>query len=405
MPRGKKTIDHVGVLGKTVLMRVDYNVPLRDGEIVDDRRIVLTLDSIHSVLHRGGRLLLASHLGRPKGIGPEPAFSLAPCAARLRELLGSVSVRLAPDCVGGAVEDMVLEMNGGDVVMLENLRFHQGEKNRDLEFAAELAGLAEIYCHESFGTAHRKDASMIAVPEAIGRRGGARVAGFLLEREINHLAEAFDEPRRPFVAILGGAKVSDKIASIENLLPRVDAVLIGGAMAYTILRGLDVNVGSSLVESNFAKQAAQLVKRAAQAGTRLLLPVDHVCAQQLDEQAAVKVFEHAIPDGWLGLDVGPRTLQQYMGEIAKAKTIYWNGPLGAFEYDPFAEGTRSLAQVIALATSRNQATSIIGGGDSAAAVVECGLTGQMTHVSTGGGASLHMLEGHRFSSVDLLDDD
>lgn len=405
MPRGKKTIDHVDVLGKTVLMRVDYNVPLRDGEIVDDRRIVLTLDSIHSVLHRGGRLLLASHLGRPKGIGPEPAFSLAPCAARLRELLGSVSVRLAPDCVGGAVEDMVLEMNGGDVVMLENLRFHQGEKNRDLEFAAELAGLAEIYCHESFGTAHRKDASMIAVPEAIGRHGGSRVAGFLLEREINHLAEAFDEPRRPFVAILGGAKVSDKIASIENLLPRVDAVLIGGAMAYTILRGLDVNVGSSLVESSFAKQAAQLVKRAAQAGTRLLLPVDHVCAQQLDEQAVAKVFEHAIPDGWLGLDVGPKTLQQYMGEIAKAKTIYWNGPLGAFEYDPFAEGTRSLAQVIALATTRNQATSIIGGGDSAAAVVECGLTGQMTHVSTGGGASLHMLEGHRFSSVDLLDDD
>lgn len=405
MPRGKKTIDHVDVLGKTVLMRVDFNVPMRDGAIVDDRRIVLTLDSIHSVLHRGGRLLLASHLGRPKGIGPEPAFSLAPCAARLRELLGNVSVRMAPDCIGGDVEDMILQMNGGDVVVLENLRFHQGEKNRDLAFAAELASLAEVYCHESFGTAHRKDASMIAVPEAIGRQGGPRVAGFLLEREINHLAEAFDEPRRPFVAILGGAKVSDKISSIENLLPRVDVVLIGGAMAYTILRGLDVNVGSSLVEPEFTRQAAQLVKRAAQAGTRLLLPVDHVCSQQLDERATPRLFEHAIPDGWLGLDVGPKTLQQFMGEIAKARTIYWNGPLGAFEYDPFAEGTRSLAQVIALATTQNGATSIIGGGDSAAAVLECGLTSQMTHVSTGGGASLHMLEGHRFSSVDLLDDD
>ncbi len=405
MPRGKKTIDHVDVLGKTVLMRVDFNVPLRDGAIVDDRRIVLALDSIHSVVHRGGRLLLASHLGRPKGIGPEPAFSLAPCATRLRELLGNVSIRMAPDCIGGDVEDMILQMNGGDVVMLENLRFHQGEKNRDLAFAAELASLAEVYCHESFGTAHRKDASMVAVPEAIGRQGGPRVAGFLLEREINHLAEAFDEPRRPFVAILGGAKVSDKISSIENLLPRVDVVLIGGAMAYTILRGLDVNVGSSMVEPEFTRQAAQLVKRAAQAGTRLLLPVDHVCAQQLDEQAAPRLFEHAIPDGWLGLDVGPKTLQQYMGEIAKAKTIYWNGPLGAFEYDPFAEGTRNLAQVIALATTQNGATSVIGGGDSAAAVLECGLTNQMTHVSTGGGASLHMLEGHRFSSVDLLDDD
>ncbi len=405
MAPSKKTIDHVNVLGKTVLMRVDFNVPIHHGRITDDRRIVLTLDSIRSVLRRGGRLLLASHLGRPRGIGPEPEFSLAPCAARLRELMPDVAVQMAPDCIGDTVEGMVLELDDGAVLMLENLRFHQGEKNRDLAFAAELASLAEVYCHESFATAHRKDASMIAVPEEIGRHGGARVAGFLLEREINRLGEAFENPRRPFVAILGGAKVSDKISSIENLLNRVDAVLIGGAMAYTILRGLDVNVGSSRVESQFVAQAGQLVKRAEQIGTRLLLPVDHVCAQQLDEKAATKVFEHAIPEGWMGLDIGPKTIQQYLGVIAKARTIYWNGPMGAFEYDAFAEGSRSLAQVIAMATTQNQATSIIGGGDSAAAVVECGLVDKMTHVSTGGGASLHMLEGHRFSSVDLLDDD
>jgi phosphoglycerate kinase len=246
---------------------------------------------------------------------------------------------------------------------------------------------------------------MIAMPEEVGRHGRPRVAGFLLEREVNHLAEAFDAPRRPLLVILGGAKVSDKISSIENLLPRVDTLLIGGAMAYTILSGLDIHVGSSKTEPTFAKQAAELVKRASLAGKRILLPVDHVCARKLDEKGETRVFEHAIPDGWIGLDVGPKTLQQYMGEIAKAKTIYWNGPMGVFEYDPFAEGTRSLAQVIAMATTQNHATSIIGGGDSAAAVLECGLSEQMSHVSTGGGASLHMLQGLRFRSIDLLDDD
>jgi phosphoglycerate kinase len=404
MPRWKKTIDEVDVAGKTVLMRVDYDVPIRDSRMVDDRRIVLTLDSIRSVVRRGGRLLLATHRGQPKGIGPEPELSIGPCVERLRELLPDVSVRLAPDCIGGAVEDMILEMSGGQVIVLENLRFHQGEKNRDPGFAAELAGLAEVYCHESFGTAHRKDASMIAVPEQIGRHGGARVAGFLLQREIQGLAEALDAPNRPFIAILGGARISERLSSIDNLLSRVDALLIGGTMAYTMLRGLDIHVGNSSVEPEFAKRAAQTAKRAAQSGTRLLLPVDHLCAQQLTEKAATRIFEHAIPDGWLGLDVGPKTLQQYLGEIAKARTIYWNGLMGSLAYGDSAEGTRTLAQVIAMATKQNHATSIIGGGESAAMTVECDLTDQMTHVSTGDEASLHMLEGHRFSSVDLLDE-
>ena len=404
MPRWKKTIEDVDVAGKTVLMRVDYDVPIRDGRMVDDRRIVLTLDSIRSVVRRGGRLLLATHRGQPKGIGPEQEFTIGPCVERLRELLPDVSVRLAPDCIGGAVEDMILEMSGGEVVVLENLRFHQGEKNRDPGFAAELAGLAEVYCHESFGTAHRKDASMIAVPEQIGRHGGPRVAGFLLQREINRLAEAFEAPDRPFIAILGGARISERLSSIDNLLSRVDTLLIGGSMAHTMLRGLDVHVGNSSVDPDLAKRSAQAVKRAAQSGTRLLLPVDHRCAQELTEKAPTRIFEHAIPDGWLGLDVGPKTLQQYLSEIAKARTIYWNGPMGSLACGAFAEGTRKLAQVIAMATRQNHATSIIGGGDSAAMTVECDLTDQVTHVSTGDDASLHMLEGHRFSSVDLLDD-
>jgi phosphoglycerate kinase len=404
MQRWKKTIDNVDVAGKTVLMRVDYDVPMRDGRMVDDRRVVLTLDSIRSVVRRGGRLLLATHRGQPQGIGPEPELSVGPCVERLRELLPDVSVRLAPDCIGGAVEDMILEMSGGEVIVLENLRFHQGERNRDPGFAAELAGLAEVYCHESFGTAHRKDASMIAVAEQIGRHGGTRVAGFLLQREIQRLAEALDAPNRPFIAILGGAKISERLSSIDNLLSRVDALLIGGTMAYTMLCGLDIHVGNSSVEPELAKRAAQTAKRAAQSGTRLLLPVDHLCAQQLTEKPATRIFEHVIPDGWLGMDVGPKTLQQYLSEIAKARTIYWNGPLGSLAHGAFAEGTRTLAQVIAMATKQSHATSIIGGGESAAMTVECDLTDQMTHVSTGDEASLHMLEGHRFSSVDLLDD-
>jgi len=400
----KKTIANVNVTAKTVFMRVDFNVPLEDGQITDDRRIRLALDSIRSVVNRGGRLILASHLGRPKGIGPEEGLSLAPCAARLSELLPNIRVRLAPDCIGGAVDDMVLDMNDRDVLVLENLRFHQGEKARDAGFAAQLAALAEIYCQESFGTAHRKDASMIAVPEEMGLHGAPRVAGFLLVREIEVLSEAFDDPRHPFVAILGGAKVSDKLTAIENVLKRVDAVLIGGGMAYTFLMGQDSTVGDSLVDPDSVDKSAKLLRRTEKGGAKLLLPLDHVCGQELSERTPTRTCNHAIPSGWKGLDIGPKTLQQFTGVIANAKTVYWNGPMGAFEKQPFATGTRDLAEVIALATRQHGLTSIIGGGDSASAVLQFGLADEMTHVSTGGGASLHMLEGHNFHSVELLDE-
>lgn len=405
MKLNKRTVAQVDVKGKFVFMRVDFNVPLKDGQITDDRRIRLSLDSIRSVIGRGGRLILASHLGRPEGIGPEEGLSLAPCAARLAELLPpNTNVKLAPDCIGDAVEDMVLEMDDGDVLLLENLRFHHGEKARDPSFAAQLASLAEVYCHESFGTAHRKDASMIAVPEEMGTHGAPRVAGVLLAHEIDVLSEAFDKPRHPFVTLLGGAKVSDKLVAIENVMKRVDTVLIGGGMAYTFLLGQGLTVGDSLVDSDSAAKSTQLLRQAEKNNTRVLLPADHLCGQQISDDAQTKVFNQAIPGGWKGLDIGPKTLQQFNGEIAKAKTIYWNGPMGAFEHEPFAGGTRTLAEIIALATSQHGLTSIIGGGDSASAVLQSGLTDQMSHVSTGGGASLHMLEGHKFHSVELLDE-
>jgi len=404
MELNKKTIANVDVKGKTVLMRVDFNVPLEDGKITDDRRIQLSLESIRSVVNRGGRLVLASHLGRPKGIGPEEGLSLAPCADRLSELLPKSRVTLAPDCIGDAVDDMVLNLDDGDVLLLENLRFHHGEKDRDPRFAAQLAALAEVYCHESFGTAHRKDASMIAVPDEMSRHGAPRVAGFLLLREIQTLSEAFDDPRRPFVAILGGAKVSDKLVAIDNVLKRVDAVLVGGGMAYTFLVGQGVTVGSSLVEPEFADKSVQLISRAETTNAKLLLPLDHICGEHISDAAATKVFDHSIPSGWMGLDIGPKTVSQFTGAIANAKTVYWNGPMGAFEAEPFAQGTRTLADVIALATAQHGATSIIGGGDSAAAVAQFGLVDQMTHVSTGGGASLYVLEGRKFHSVESLDE-
>ena len=403
MTFGKRTIADINVKGKTVLMRVDFNVPLENGAIADDRRIVLTLDSIRSVIRRGGRVVLASHLGRPAGLGPEPLLSLAPCADRLRELLPKTRITLAPDCVGDVVEGLVVDLDDGDVLLLENLRFHHGEQERDPGFAAQLAELGEIYCQESFGTAHRKDASMIAVPELMGQRGGPRVAGLLLRREIEQLTAAFENPGRPFLAVLGGAKVSDKLTAIENIAKRVDAILIGGAMAYTFLLGQGVSVGTSPVEQQFVSRSAQMLERLEKSGVKTLLPVDHVGARELSDQVKPEVFNHGIPDGRVGLDIGPRTVQQFSGIIANAKTIYWNGPMGVFERKPFENGTRTLAEVIAMHSRQHGATSIIGGGDSAAAVTRFGLSEDVTHISTGGGASLHLLEGHAFHSVELLD--
>jgi phosphoglycerate kinase len=399
----KKTIADVDVAGKRVLLRVDFNVPLKDGKITDDRRIKQGLDSIRSVTDRGGRLILISHLGRPEGKGPEPQYSLRPTADRLGELLGK-PVAFAPDCIGDPVKQMAADLGDGDVLMLENLRFHKGEKKGDPAFAQQLADLADVYCNNAFGTCHRDDASMVAVPRAIGEKGGPKVVGFLVQKEIKYLSDTIANPTRPFVAILGGAKVSDKIGAINNLIGKVDTILIGGAMAYTFMLAQGKKVGNSLVERDKVKDARAALDHVGGGRTDLLLPVDHVCAQTLSAMAQTKVCNEAIDDGWLGLDIGPRTVVDYALEIAKAKTIVWNGPMGAFETQPFDVGTKEVAKAIAQATQKHGAVSIIGGGDSAAAIEQFGLAGQVSHVSTGGGASLEMLEGKKFNSVELLDD-
>ena len=397
----KKTIAHVDVTGRRVLMRVDFNVPVRDGRISDDRRIRMAMASIRSVVDRGGRLILISHLGRPKGQGVQEEFSLRPVGDRLGELLGK-QVAFADDCVGAQATGAVDALGDGDVLLLENLRFHKQEKKGDADFAEQLARLADVYCSDAFGTAHREDASMVAVPRAMA--GKPRVTGFLLEKEIQYLSQAIADPQRPFVAILGGAKVSDKIVAIRNLLEKVDTILIGGAMAYTLMLAAGKGVGNSLVEPDRVDEAGQILSAAEQSAAQLITPLDHVCGQALDSQTQTKVFYDQIEGDWLGLDIGPDTIGRYQREVEAAKTIVWNGPMGAFETPPFDAGTRAVAQAMAETTQRNGATSIIGGGDSAAAIEQFDLAEQVTHVSTGGGASLAMLEGKRFAGVELLDE-
>lgn len=397
----KKTIGDVNVAGKKVFMRVDFNVPLEDGNITDDRRISAAFESIKSVIDRGGRLILASHLGRPAGTGPEPEYSLKPVAARLSELLGK-PVAFADDCIGEDVKTKVAALKDGEVLLLENLRFHKAEKKGDAAFAKQLADLADIYCNNAFGTAHREDASMAAVPRAM--EGKPRVVGFLMEKEIKYLADAIASPQRPFVAVLGGAKVSDKIMAIENLLAKVDTILIGGAMAYTLLKAAGHKVGKSLVEDDKIADAKRILDLANRAKADLILPLDHTAAKVISSTADTQVFEQSIDEGWMGLDIGPKTVIEYTRVISKAKTIVWNGPMGVFETPPFDIGTRAVANAIAQATASNHATSIIGGGDSAAAIEKFKLASKVSHVSTGGGASLEMLEGKAFASVALLDE-
>jgi phosphoglycerate kinase len=410
----KKTIADVAVAGKRVLMRVDFNVPLQEGRITDDRRVRMAMESIRSVVDRGGRLVLMSHLGRPKGAGYEAEFSLKPVAERLGELLGK-PVGFSPDCVGEQAKEMAMGLKDGEVLLLENLRFHKAEQKGDAAFAEGLASLGEVYCNDAFGTCHREDASMVAVPRAIGGRwgagpgargggGGPKVSGFLVEKEIRYLSEAIRNPKRPFMAILGGAKVSDKIGAIRNLLKQVDVILIGGAMAYTFMLAQRKPVGRSLVEPDRVRDALEILAEAGRSKAKLMLPVDTVCGQELSSSTKTLVAEGAIPDGYEGLDIGPRTQAEYAAQVGRAKTIVWNGPLGAFETKPFDVGTRAVAQAIARATRENGAISIIGGGDSAAAIEEFGLADQVSHVSTGGGASLEMLEGKSFASVELLDE-
>jgi phosphoglycerate kinase len=388
-----KTIADVDVRGKRVLMRVDFNVPLENGEITDDRRIAQALPTIRNVVDRGGRLVLMSHLGRPKG-GPDAKYSLKPCQLRLSQLLGK-PIGFTDDCIGPKVEAVVASMQDGDVCLLENLRFHKEEEKNDPNFAKSLARLGDVYVNDAFGTAHREHASTFGCPQAM--QGRPRVIGILIQKELKFLGEALSNPQRPFVAILGGAKVSDKIKVIENLLEKADTLLIGGAMAYTFFLAQGKKVGRSLIEPDQKELAANLLK---QAGNKLKLPTDSIVANSIDAQEGRTVTE--IPDDAAGFDIGPATQKAYAAEIAKAKTIVWNGPMGVFEKPPFAAGTKTVAQAVADVT-RAGATTIIGGGDSAAAVEELGLADQVSHVSTGGGASLEFLENGHFSTLDILD--
>jgi phosphoglycerate kinase len=395
----KKSIDQLEVAGKTVLMRVDFNVPLDESlQITDDRRIRMALPSIQSVIDRGGRLILISHLGRPGGDGFEQKYSLAPAAKQLGELLGKPVV-MAKDTVDEDAKAKVAALGNGQVLVLENLRFNSGEKKGCAEFAGKLAAMADAYCNNAFGTCHRNDASMVAVPEAM--EGKPRVVGNLVAKEIQYLSDAIRAPKRPFVAILGGAKVSDKINVINNLLGICDAVLIGGAMAYTFSLAKGGKVGNSLVEKDKVDLAKELL---AKGGEKLHLPVDTHCGDDFGDIAGcnkVIVAAGQIPDGMEGLDIGPETAKNYAEVIRDAKTVVWNGPMGVFEKPPMDEGTKAVAQAVADSDS----ISIIGGGDSAAAVDQLGFADQVSHVSTGGGASLAMLEGKAFAAVELLDEE
>lgn len=392
----KKSIADVNVAGKKVFMRVDFNVPLDDqGQITDDLRIRMAVDSIKSVIDRGGRLILASHLGRPKGEGVEPKYSLKPCVAKLSELLGQ-PVHFAGDTVGGDATSKVQALKDGEVLILENLRFNAGEKDGDAGFAKQLASFADIYCNNAFGTCHREDASMFAVPQAMGSK--PKVVGFLVEKEIKYLSDAISSPERPFVAILGGAKVSDKINVIQNLLKVCDKVLIGGAMAYTFSLAQGGKVGKSLVEPDKVDLAKQLL---AASDGKIVLPLDTHCGDAFSGDCRKVVVDAGqIPDDFEGLDIGPKTAALYADLVRSARTIVWNGPMGVFEMPPFDFGTKTVAQAIA----ESSGTSIIGGGDSAAAIAKFGLEDQVSHVSTGGGASLEMLEGKSFAAVSVLDE-
>jgi len=412
-----KTISDIDVKGKRVFMRVDFNVPLSGGVVTNDRRIVMALPTIQAVLDAGGRLVLASHLGRPAGKGFEEEFSLAPVAERLGEQLGK-PVGLGPkDVVGDETVAMTKSLGDGEVMLLENVRFSAGEtmpdkakKNPDKklsadqqatheQFVGELAQLGDAYVNDAFGTCHRKHASMFGVAEAIKAAGGPAVAGFLVEKEIKYLHEAVADPARPFVAILGGAKVSDKIKLIRSLLTKVDRILIGGAMAYTLLKALGHSVGTSLVEEDQVDEMKALL---ADAGETILLPCDHLAATAFDSDDAIAVDSADIGDGLMGMDIGVRTIAAFSQAIESAKTVVWNGPMGVFERDAYAAGTKAVAEAVAKATDAG-AVSVIGGGDSAAAVEQMGLDDRMTHVSTGGGASLTYLEGKPMPPLEVLD--
>ncbi len=387
----KKTVRDVNVEGKRVLVRVDFNVPLKDGQITDDTRIRAALPTIKYLLDHGASVVLMSHLGRPKG-EVRPELSLKPVAARLSELLGR-EVRMAPDCIGPEVEAMAQDLKPGEVLLLENTRFHKGERKNDPAMAEQLARLGDLFVNDAFGAAHRAHASTEGVTHYL-----PSVAGLLMEKEIEFLGKAIQNPEHPYVAIIGGAKISDKIGVIRNLLKQVDWLLIGGGMANTFLAAQGYEVGDSLVEPDSYNVARELLKEGKD---KLVLPVDCVVADAFSADANIKVVSvDQVEPGWRILDIGPKTVELFASKIAGARTIVWNGPMGVFEMEPFARGTTAIARLLA----ESEAVTIIGGGDSVAAIRQAGLTDKMTHISTGGGASLEMLEGKTLPGLAALDD-
>ena len=393
----KLSIRDLDLGGKRVFIRVDFNVPLDGTRVTDDTRIRETLPTLKLAMERGGRLVLASHLGRPKG-KVDPKYSLAPVAARLGEMLGRPVV-FAADCVGADAETKSKALKNGEVLLLENVRYHAEEEKNDPEFSRQLAALCDgLFVCDAFGSAHRAHASVVGITKFVQKAA----AGLLMEKELKYLGKAVSNPERPFVAVLGGAKVSDKIEVVENLMKLADAMLIGGAMAYTFLKSQGLPVGKSLVENDKLELAKGLLEEAKRRNFRLLLPVDHVLAESVDATAAAKTTDIAgTPENLMGLDIGPKTMAEFSAEIAKARTIVWNGPLGMFEKPAFAQGTLAMARAVAAATEKG-ATSIIGGGDSVAAVEQSGLADKISHISTGGGASLEFLAGEKLPGVEAL---
>jgi phosphoglycerate kinase len=393
----KLTIKDLDLKGKRAFIRVDFNVPLKDAVVTDDTRIRETLPTLRLAIQKGARLVLASHLGRPKG-GPDPKYSLRPAAKNLEQLLGK-PVAFALDCVGPGAEGQSKALRDGEVLVLENVRFHPEEEKNDEAFSKQLAALCDgVFVCDAFGSAHRAHASVVGITRFVQQAA----AGLLMEKELAYLGKAVTNPARPFVAILGGAKVSDKIEVVENLMKIADAMLIGGGMAYTFLKADGHPIGKSLVEDDKLDLAKRLREEAQQKKFALLLPVDHVVGAEFKADTATKtVSVHDTPDGWMGLDIGPKTIETYKQKIAGAKTIVWNGPMGVFEMAAFAKGTLAVAKAVAEATTRG-ATSIIGGGDSVAAVHQSGVADKISHISTGGGASLEFLGGRKLPGVEAL---
>lgn len=390
----KKSIEDMEVSGKRVLARCDFNVPLKDGEITNDKRIVAALPTIQYLVNHGARVILCSHLGRPKE-GWEPEFSLAPVAKRLSELLGK-EVKMAKDVIGEDAKKLASELKDGDVMLLENVRYHKEEKKNDPAFAKELASLAEVYVNDAFGAAHRAHASTAGVADYL-----PAACGYLMQKEIEVMGGALANPKRPFVAILGGAKVSDKIGVIENLLDKVDTLIVGGGMAYTFFKAKGYNIGTSICEDDKVELAKEIMESADKKGVKFLLPIDNKIAVAFAADAEHKQIDSDnIPDGWMGMDIGEKTVALFVDAVKNAGTVIWNGPMGVCEFENFAGGTLAVAKAVA----DSGAISIIGGGDSVAAVTKLGFADKMTHISTGGGASLEFLEGKELPGIACLND-